>query len=201
MSSSFKSCLLALSAMLALTQLAAKKEDPKKPETATKPAKGGRKEAKENDEMEMPVPKGQPQKGVKVPLYDSAGKLKMRFEIGIGTWLDEANIKMEKLRVETFKDDGTTEFDMDLPDATLNKKTREITSQTRVTVKSSQYEITGNSMTFNIETKSGTLGGGVKMIIYDKENLSGDDSKEKKTTIELQPANAPTKPPTKIEIK
>ena len=56
-------------------------------------------------------------------------------------------------------------------------------------------------MTFNIETKSGTLGGGVKMIIYDKENLSGDDSKEKKTTIELQPANAPTKPPTKIEIK
>ncbi len=198
MSSSFKSSLLVLSAVLALTQLAAKKEDPKKAEAA---AKGSKKESKGSDEMEMPVPKGQPQKGVKVPLYDSAGKLKMRFDIGVGTWLDDANIKMEKLRVETFKDDGTTEFDMDLPDATLNKKTREITSQTRVTVKSSQYEITGNSMTFNIETKSGTLGGGVKMIIYDKENLSGEESKEKKTTVEFQPANTPAKPPAKIEIK
>ncbi len=194
MSSSCKSSLLVLSAVLALTQLAAKKEAPKKTEAA---AKGGKKEAKGSDEMEMPVPKGQPQKGVRVPLYDAAGKLKMRFEIGVGTWLDDTTIKMEKLRVETFKDDGTTEFDMDLPDATLNKKTREITSQTRVKVKSSQYEITGNSMTFNIETKSGTLGGGVKMIVYDKEDLSAEESKEKKTTIEFQPA----KPPAKIEIK
>ncbi len=202
MRSSFKSSLLALCAVFAFSQLAAKKEDPKKPEAAAKPTKGKKaaKDGADADAMDLPVPKGQPQKGVKVPFYDSTGKLKMRFEIGVGTWLDEANIKMEKLRVETFKEDGTTEFDMDLPDATLNKTTKEITSQTNVTVKTAQYEITGHNMTFNIETKSGALGGGVKMIIYDKESLSGDESKEK-TTVEFQPTSEPTKPPTKIEIK
>ena len=203
MRSFYKSSVLVCSAVFALTQIAAKKEDPKKPDTAAKPTKGtkGAKDGADADVMDLPVPKGQPQKGVKVPFYDSTGKLKMRFEIGIGTWLDEANIKMEKLRVEIFKEDGTTDFDIDLPDATLNKATKELTSQTNVKVKTAQYEITGHNMTFNIETKTGELGGGVKMTIYDKSSLSGDETAEKKTTVEFQPANEPAKPPTKIEIK
>ena len=188
--------MLALAAALGATQAVAqkggdaKKPDVRKPDKGAKVAKG---DPQKDDSLELPIPKGQPQKGVKVPLYGANGKLKMNFEIGIGTYIDEEHVKLEKLRVETFRDDGTQELDMDLPDAVYNKTTKVISSQTRVVIKRSDFEITGNNMAFNIETREGTLGGGVKMIISDLGQTSGTD---KKPGIEFQPQPTDPKKPT-----
>jgi lipopolysaccharide assembly outer membrane protein LptD (OstA) len=177
-----KSALLALAAALGATQAVAQKPAAKKEKAA---------ENKE-EALDLPIPKGQPQKGVKVPLYGANGKLKMNFEIGIGTYIDEENIKLEKLRVETYRDDGSRELDMDLPDAVYNKRTKTISSQTKVLIKREDFEVTGNTMAFNIETREGTLGGGVKMLVYN----FGETTKptESKPIIEFQPTTPATSP-------
>jgi hypothetical protein len=126
-----------------------------------------------NDDLNLPIPKGEAQRSVKFPLYNAEGKLKMRFEIGVATKIDEENVKMQKLRIETFKEDETHELDMDLPDAVMNQRTKDITSNTAVFIKRDDFEITGNNMKFNTESRQGTLGGGVKMIIYDMQKTGG----------------------------
>ena len=186
-----KSAMIALAAALGASQVVAQKGDEKK-------GKGsGKKETKAptagaDEPMDLPIPKGQPQKGVKVPIYGANGKLKMNFEIGIGTYIDEENVKLQKLRVETFKDDGSADLDMDLPDAVYNKKTKVISSQTRVVIKRTDFEITGNTMAFNVETREGTLGGGVKMIITNMQETAGGQDKP---AIEFHPGAADSPKP------
>ena len=189
-----KSAIFALAVALGVTQVVAQKsdapkEDSKKPAKVAKGAKG---EAVAEDTLDLPIPKGQPQKGVKVPIYGPNGKLKMSFEIGIGTYIDEEHVKLEKLRVETFKEDGSADLDMDLPDAVYNKKSKVISSQTRVVIKRSDFEITGNNMAFNVETRQGTLGGGVKMIITNMAETAGGPEKP---AIEFQPKAADSPKP------
>ena len=191
-----KSALIALAAALGASQVTAQKGDEKKGKS------GGKKEAKTtgaagaDEPLDLPIPKGQPQKGVKVPIYDANGKLKMNFTIGIGTWMDEENIKLQQLRVETYKEDGSRELDMDLPDAIFNKKTKIISSQAKVVIKREDFEVTGNTMAFNIETREGTLGGGVKMLVYNLGETA--EPQGAKPTIEFEPKPAtPSTPPDK----
>jgi len=145
--------------------------------------------AKEKDRLDLPVPKGQPQKGLRIPIYSPDGKLMMSFQIGVAEVVDADNIKMGELRLETFKENGEHEFDIDLPDSVFNAKTKELTSKAHVKIKRHDFEITGNSMTFNTQTKVGTFGDGVKMVIYDARAAAAEaDEKPAVPTIELKPA-------------
>ena len=144
--------------------------------------------AKEKDRLDLPVPKGQPQRGLRIPIYSPDGKLMMSFQIGVAEVVDADNIKMGELRLETFKENGEHEFEIDLPDSIFNAKTRELTSKVHVKIKRHDFEITGNSMTFNTETKVGKFGGGVKMVIYDARTAAGEnDEKPALPAIELKP--------------
>lgn len=112
----------------------------------------------------------------------------MSFQIGVAEVVDADNIKMGDLRLETFKENGEHEFNIDLPDSIFNAKTKEVTSKAHVTIKRHDFEITGNSMTFNTETKVGKFGDGVKMIIYDAR-ASADEAEKKSEvpSIEVKP--------------
>lgn len=194
MRSFVKPIIFVLGAVIGFTQVAAKKEEPKKdasPKDAKAGAKADGKKGKEgrgkDNGLSLPVPPGQPQKGLKVPVHDANGKLQMNFVIGTATWIDDEHIKLQEMRIESFNEDGSRDFDMDLPDSVLNNKTHDLTSKVRVNVKRDDFEITGNSMTYNLETRQGTLGGGVKMIIYSLGDESGEQPKEKKAKVEIQP--------------
>ncbi len=143
--------------------------------------------AKDKDRLDLPVPKGQPQKGLRIPIYSPDGKLMMSFQIGVAEVVDADNIKMGELRLETFKENGDHEFEIDLPDSIFNAKTRELTSKVHVKIKRHDFEITGNSMTFNTQTKVGTFGDGVKMVIYDARAAAEGDEKPALPTIEVKP--------------
>jgi len=190
MPSSRKSAMIALAVALGATQAVAQQAGDKKGKENKPKAKPGT-EAQPDDALDLPIPKGKPQKGVKVPIYGANGKLKMNWEIGVGTWIDEENVKLEKLRVETFKDDGTRDLDMDLPDAVFNRRTKVISSETKAVIRRQDFEVTGNTVAFNIETREGMLGGGVKMLIYDM----GSTAKSEKATIEFEPKPEPTSTP------
>ena len=145
--------------------------------------------ATSKDRLDLPVPKGQPQKGLRIPIFSPDGKLVMNFQIGVAEVVDADNIRMGQLRLETFKEDGEHEFDIDLPDSVFNAKTKELTSQAHVIIRRHDFEISGNSMTFNIETKAGTFGNGVKMVIYDARTAVGEeDEKPAAPSIEVKPA-------------
>lgn len=145
---------------------AGKAPEPEKTLPATQPPAAPAAD-KSKERLDLPVPKGQPQKGLRIPIYSPLGLLMMNFQIGVATWVDDDNINMGDLKVETFKADGTSEFHIDLPDSVFNIRTKELTSKAHVVVRRSDFEISGNSMTFNTETKVGQFGGGVKMVIFD----------------------------------
>ena len=70
---------------------------------------------------------------------------------------------------------------IDLPKSVLDLNTRVITTDTNVTIKRSDFEITGRSMEFNTDTKRGRLAGDVRMLIYDLGEEPDRDKKDAET--------------------
>jgi hypothetical protein len=142
------------------------------------------------DPLTLPLPKGEPQHTVKFPLYGSDGVLNYQFEMGVATLMDNDMVKMQKLRILSFKDDEQNpgkrvkDLDMDLPDAFLNQKTKDLTSEHSVNIQSESYHVTGQNMKFNLQTRQGTLGGGVKMVIYDMDKLNRGEKASPKVEID-----------------
>ena len=151
---------------------------------------GGKKAdaAKDKDRLDFPVPKGQLQKGIRIPIFSPEGKLLYTFQIGVAEVVDEDHIKLGVAHVETFRENGEHEYDIDLSDSVLNQKTHDLTSNVHVTIKRREFELSGNSVTFNLRTKIGKLGNGVKMVIYDASaTFAKADGKPEGPTIEVKP--------------
>jgi hypothetical protein len=122
---------------------------------------------KQPPKLVIPLPKGQDSKGVIIPYTDASGKKTMRFNIGLGTRIDEDHVKMNDLLIETFDEAGAPEMTIKLPSSLLDMGTRTITGDQSVTINRSDFQITGKNMEFNTETRKGWIKGDVKMIIYD----------------------------------
>ena len=173
-----------------------KKEAAKKSEKDAKKADDKEKAAKEPPKLSFPVPIGHDSKGLKLPTFWPDGStLKMVFNIGTGTRIDEENVNMQDTSVQTYKEDGSPEMDIALPVSRFNLKTRVISTQQRVVITREDFELTGNTMEFNTETRAGTLGGGVKMTIYNLDAETGDDAaapaeKSALPKVELPPNDA-----------
>ena len=139
-----------------------KKSDGKKPDDRS--AEGGEKQP---SKLVIPLPKGQDSKGVTIPIPDASGKKNMVFKIGVGTRVDDDHVKMSDLFIETFSETGDKEMTVTLPGATLDLGTRTIAGNQSVTINRSDFQITGQTMEFNTESRKGWIKGDVKMIIYD----------------------------------
>lgn len=179
--SSFVKLFAIFSAGLLTVGVAAEKsgdQKSKKPKETEK--KDGKKEAKKPKadepakEIDVPIPKDHDAIGLNIPYRDENGKLKMRFIIGVAKRIDEKHIEMSQLQVETFDEQGEREMSMDLPTSVLDVTTSVITAQKQVTIRREDFELTGETMTFNTKTKQGGLGGNVRMLIYNLENEAAD---------------------------
>ena len=155
-----------------------KKEPVKKGDKDAKKAAADEKDKtpKEPQKLAFPVPVGHDSKGIKLPTYWPDGKtLKMVFNIGIGTRIDEDNVNMHDTSVQTYKEDGSPEMGIDLPTSSFNLKTRVISTQQSVVIEREDFELSGHTMEFDTETRAGRLGGGVKMIIFNLDDETTDD--------------------------
>jgi hypothetical protein len=153
----------------------------KKTEGKRKRKKGGS-EQKEKGKLSVPILKGHDTYGLKIPYTDSEGNLQMIFNIGQASRVDENRVSMKEMHLETYDDDGKAEMTIELPQSVLDLSTRIITTDTNVTIKRSDFQITGRSMKFNTETKQGTLSGNVRMLIYDLGEAEAPVAKEEKIT-------------------
>ncbi len=142
------------------------KDKKKTDEKAGKDKKSKDGPPKEKGKMDIPVSKDHDAKGLKIPYFDSEGKKQMVFTIGVASRIDDEHIGMTETQVETFDEEGESEMTIELPKSELNVNTNVITTKKHVVIKREDFQITGETMEFNMKTRQGTLGGGVKMLIY-----------------------------------
>jgi hypothetical protein len=175
------SCAMrSLSALLAILCLALqplraedKKPDANKPPDAksesAKKSEDKDKPAPTTEEFNVPVPVGIPVKGIKIPHRDENGKLLMTIEAEVATKLDDEQVEMQSMKVESFDQDGKAII-ITLPRSLLNLQTRLLTGNEGVRIERDDFEITGDSVEFNTKTRFATLRGNIRMIIQ-SENL------------------------------
>jgi hypothetical protein len=133
--------------------------------------------------MSLPIQKGHDSFGLKIPYENADGVLQMIFKVGRASRVDENHVQMADLEVETFDDEGKSEMVIDLPVSILDLNTRVLTTDSQVTIRRADFEITGSSMEFDTKTKHGRLAGNVRMLIYEQAVPEGSEapSKEEKT--------------------
>jgi hypothetical protein len=188
-----KPLTLAATVLIGSSMLAAKKEDSAKKPDKSETKKGKKKEiseAKSNasgtdsgDEkapgkISVPVPPGHDAKGLVIPIRNAEGMIQMRFTMEIGARTDLKHMDMTTLLIETFDDEGKEEMSINLPRSVLDLETRIITTNAGVLIKRSDFEITGQNMEFNTETRAGHLEGNVRMLIYNLENETNANPEE-----------------------
>ena len=71
------------------------------------------------------------------------------------------------------KPDGKEDFHVVMPASVLNLKTHIIASEDPVTVRTQDFELTGEKMEFNTVERSGQLMGNVRMVVHNLKQLAG----------------------------
>lgn len=116
--------------------------------------------------LAIPLVQGFDSFGLSIPDHDAEGRLRSLFVIGSISRVDDRNVEIRESFLETYAEDGSPEFSLELPKAVLDRFTRVLVSETPVTLRKPEFELSGASLEFNTVTKGGGLGGPVQMTIY-----------------------------------
>lgn len=125
----------------------------------------------EKGQFDIPIPVGHNASGIRLPSYDANGKLQMYFTVDKAFRIDDDHLKMANLRIETYDDTQTPQMMIDSSDSVLDLSTRILSSNKPVTVRRSDFEITGQAMTFDTNTREGKFTGHVHMLIFNEGDL------------------------------
>jgi hypothetical protein len=116
------------------------------------------------EELDLPVPVGIPVNGIKVPHYNSEGKLELVLEADSAQKTDEQNVQFTNLKLEALDDEDRKIF-VELPQAVLNLDTRILTGDKSVHIRREDFTISGDWIEFNTKTRFGTLRGNIHMVL------------------------------------
>jgi hypothetical protein len=120
----------------------------------------------------IPLPIGHEAKGLVLPDFDTDGRLKGRFEAGTARRIDERHVGFQHLKITTYTPESQPDLQIDMRTSVLDLKTRILSSQEPTTIKRSDFNIVGDSVQFDTNSKTGRLIGNVKMVITDKSHLT-----------------------------
>jgi hypothetical protein len=120
----------------------------------------------------IPLPIGHEAKGLVLPDFDGDGRLRGKFEAGTAHRIDQEHIGFQHLKITTYTPQSQPDLRIDMQTSVLDLKTRILTSQERTTIQRSDFNIAGDSVQFDTNSKTGRLSGNVKMIITDKSHLT-----------------------------
>jgi hypothetical protein len=118
----------------------------------------------------------------------------MTFVIGVAKRIDADHIDMSDMQVETFDEQGQHEMYIDLPTSVLDLNTSVISTRKHVTIRREDFILTGETMEFNTKTKQGSLGGSVKMLIYNLDQTAPKPDSETSTPTPSSSAAATPQP-------
>ena len=120
----------------------------------------------------IPLPIGHEAKGLVMPDFDGDGRLRGRFEAGTAHRIDEEHVGFQHLRITTYTPESQPDLRIDMHTSVLDLKTRILSSQERTMIQRSDFNIAGDSVQFDTNSKTGRLIGNVKMVITDKSHLT-----------------------------
>jgi len=120
----------------------------------------------------IPLPIGHEAKGLVLPDFDANGRLRGRFEAGTANRIDQEHVGFQHLRITTYTPESQPDLRIDMHTSVLDLKTRILSSQERTMIQRSDFNIAGDSVQFDTNSKTGRLIGNVKMVITDKSHLT-----------------------------
>jgi hypothetical protein len=145
-------------------------------------AKGHRKKARttatpsaspgEQSLTNIPLPIGHEAKGLVLPDFDGEGHLRGRFEAGTAHRIDQEHIGFQHLKITTYSLENQPDLQIDMRTSVLDLTTRVLSSQERTTIQRADFNIAGDSVYFDTNTRTGRLIGNVKMVITDQSHLT-----------------------------
>ena len=124
-------------------------------------------------EFSFPLPIGERGKNIKIPQLGQAGELLQQLMATNITRIDNEHVEMHEANIDLFHPDGKEDFHVLLPDSVLDLKTQIITSDHPVTVRTEDFELTGERMAFNTVDRTGELQGHVHMVIRNFKQVAG----------------------------
>jgi len=129
---------------------------------------------------DVPIPEGHDARGLTLPDYDIQGRLRGKLQAGVTRRLDPENIEFHSVRFTTFiPETETPNLDITVDTAVFNLKTQILTSNVRSTVKRSDFEVSGDTMRFEMLTRQSTIEGNVKMIVHGKTRTPSEQEPQK----------------------
>jgi hypothetical protein len=120
----------------------------------------------------IPLPIGHEAKGLVLPDFDVNGHLRGRFEAGTAHRIDQEHIGFQHLKITTYTPENQPDLQIDMNTSVLDLKTRVLSSQERTTIQRADFNIVGDSVQFDTNSRTGRLIGNVKMVITDKSHLT-----------------------------
>jgi len=120
----------------------------------------------------IPLPIGHEAKGLVLPDFDGEGHLRGRFEAGTAHRIDQEHIGFQHLKITTYTPENQPDLQIDMHTSVLDLTTRVLSSQERTTIQRADFNIAGDSMYFDTNSRTGRLIGNVKMVITDQSHLT-----------------------------
>ena len=155
-------CVLAMGSV----PIQAKTRKSKKSPSPTPAPAEAQAQADGKKDFDVPIPINHAAKGVRIPIYTPDGTLQMMFESEIAFRVDARQLRLTQLKIETYDEAGKPEMSIDMPKSLFDLKTRVFSSIDPVTVRRTDFEVTGGNMTFDTETRLGKFTGPVRMLIF-----------------------------------
>jgi hypothetical protein len=124
----------------------------------------------------IPLPIGHEAKGLVLPDFDSDGHLRGKFEAGTAHRIDQEHVGFAQLKIITYTPEDQQDLRIDMSTSVLDLKTRILSSKARTTIQRADFNIAGDSVEFDTNSKTGRLIGNVKMVITDKSHLTATPS-------------------------
>ena len=152
---------------------------------ASAPAKSGKRPRRPRDpnaapkpprrpkEIPFPLPINEDAVDLVLPENSSTGTLLMNLMTVKARRISDNLVQMNETHVDVNHPDGTEDFHIDLPTSVFDLKTHIISSEQPVTVRTKDFELTGERMEFNTVDRTGKLLGQVHMHIHNFKQLAG----------------------------
>jgi hypothetical protein len=153
--------------------LAAKNEGKEKPAKKKKemPSATATPAPGEQGLTNIPLPVGHEAKGLTLPDFDAEGHLRGKFIASTARRVDQEHIQFQDLKITTFTPENQTDLQIDMRTSVFDLKTKILSSQERATVKRADFDIVGDSIQFDTNTRTGRMIGNVKMVITSQSQL------------------------------
>lgn len=167
--------------LLACAGVAAEKKTAKSPAKNASPSDAAaptkKPKAKPEEGLrDIPIATGHDAKGLVLPDFDSQGRMRGKLEAGLTRRIDAENIEFQGVKFTTYiPETEAPNLEIRMDRSVFNLKTQILTSNVRSTVKRTDFEVSGDTMKFEMLTRQGTLAGNVKMIVRGKPRGPGNE--------------------------